>query len=159
MNFLTLALVVLLVGYLIARRFGGQPLRAQNLVLPLAITVFGGYQLRGHHLGPADLAFLAVEALLALAVGAARGATIHLYVRDGHLWQRYRWATLGVWVIAIALRVGLVAGGHLVGVSVATSSILLVLGISLIGEALIVAQRARRTGTLFAPDRRQRVKV
>jgi hypothetical protein len=31
----------------------------------------------------------------------------------------------------------------------------MVLGISLISEALLVAQRARRTGTPFAPDRRR----
>ena len=104
MNIVEILVIVALVIVMIARRFAGQPVRAQSVILPLVISGWGLTQLRGVHLGTVDIAYLAVEALLAIAAGLARGATIQLYVRDGHLWQRYRWSTLAVWVAMIVLR-------------------------------------------------------
>jgi hypothetical protein len=147
MNILQILLIAGIVVVVIVRRFTGQPVQARSAVLPLAITVWGLIQLRGTHLGAADLAFLAIEMLFAVAVGAARAATIQLYLRDGQLWQRYRWSTLAVWIAAVALRAGLVAAGHLMGVHVVTSSLTFVLGLSFVAEAGVVGYRAGRTVT------------
>ena len=73
--------------------------------------------------------------------------------RDGQLWQRYRWSTLAVWIAAIALRAGLVVGGRLADVHVATKSLVLVLGISLVAESALVGWRAAHTGALLAANR------
>jgi len=146
MNILQILLIAGLVVFVIVRRFAGQPVQAKSSVLPLGITVWGLVQLRGIHPGPADLAFLAIEALVAIAVGLARGATIQLYRKAGQLWQRYRWTTLAVWLAAIALRAGMVVGGHLMGVHVVTQSLTFVLGLSFVAEAALVAWRAAQTG-------------
>jgi hypothetical protein len=148
------AIVVLVIG----RRFAGEPLRAKSLIIPLALTVWGLSQLRGQHLDAADLALLIVEGVVGLGLGALRGLTIRIYQRDGHLWMRYRWATLGVWVASIAVRFGFVFGAHLVGVHLSGNVASLVpLGASLLAESAVVAQRATRTGIPFAPDRRRRL--
>src|SRR5437667_133194 len=112
-------------------------------------------KVRAAHVAAMDIGVLALEALLAVAVGATRGATIHLYRRDGQLWQRYRWSTLAVWIAAIALRAGLVVGGRLADVHVATKSLVLILGISLVAESALVSWRAARTGVPLAPSRRR----
>jgi hypothetical protein len=155
MSFVSILVAAALVVFVIVRRFTGQPVRANAFVLPLGITVWGLFQLRGTHVGGVDLAFLAIEALLALAVGAARGATIHIYRRNGYLWQRYRWSTLAVWIGAVLLRAGLVGGGNLAGVHVATKGLAFVLGVSLVAESALVSWRAVRSGVPLAPDRRR----
>jgi hypothetical protein len=155
MSFVSIAIAAAVIVLVIVRRFTGQPVRDNAFVLPLGLTVWGAVQLRAIHIGTVDIAFLAIEALLAIGVGAARGATIHLYRRDGQLWQRYRWTTLAVWIAAIALRAGLVVGGRLADVHVATRSLVLVLGISLVAESALVSWRAARTGVPLAPSRRR----
>jgi hypothetical protein len=155
MNIAQLVLIAALVVLLIGRRFAGQPLRAQSLVIPVGLTVWGGYQLAGQHVTATDIGFLLGCAVLGVASGAARGVTVRLYPRDGHLWMRYRWLTLVVWAASIVLRIGLVAGGHLIGVRLSSSStILLTFGISLIAEAGVIAARAARTGLPYAPGQR-----
>ena len=155
MSFVSIAIAAAVIVFIIVRRFTGQPVRANAYVIPLALTVWGALQLRAVHVGAIDIGFLALEALLAVAVGATRGATIHLYRRDGQLWQRYRWSTLAVWIAAIALRAGLVVGGRLADVHVATKSLVLILGISLVAESALVSWRAARTGVPLAPSRRR----
>jgi hypothetical protein len=146
MNIFQILLIAGLVVFIIVRRFAGQPVQARSSILPLAITVWGLVQLRGSHFGAVDIAFLAIEALVAVGVGLARGATIQLYTRAGQLWQRYRWTTLGVWLAAIALRAGLVVGGHLIGVHIVNQSLLAVLGLSFVAEGALVSWRAAHAG-------------
>jgi hypothetical protein len=155
MNIAQALLIAVLVVLVIGRRFAGQPLRAQSLLIPVGLTVWAGYQLRGAHLTVNDIGFLLISVVLGLASGAARGITVHLYPRDGHLWMRYRWLTAVVWLASIALRVGLVVGAHLAGVGLSSgSTIMLTLGVSLIAEVAVVGARAARTGIPFAPRQR-----
>jgi hypothetical protein len=146
MNILQILLIAGIIAIVIVRRFAGQPVQAKSSILPLGITVWGLIQLHGAQLTGADVAFLVIEALVAIGVGVARGATIQLYRKAGELWQRYRWTTLAVWLAAIALRAGLVVGGHLMGVHVVTQSLLFVLGLSFVAEAGLVAWRATQAG-------------
>ena len=155
-NLLVILASAALIVFLILRRFRGQPVRARSYVLPSAISLWGLTQLRGVHLGAADLVFLAVSVVLAVGVGLARGMTTHLYVRDGSLWERYGLATLAVWVGTVLLRIGCVAAARPTGVQVATRSLVLVLGISLAAEAAVIAWRAARTGVPAAPSRGMR---
>lgn len=155
MSFVSIAIAAAVIVFVIVRRFQGQPVRANAFLVPLGITVWGALQLRAVHVGAIDVGFLAIEALLAVGIGAARGLTVQIYRRDGYLWARYRWTTLVVWVSAILLRAGLVVGGNLAGVHVATRSLALVLGISLVAEGAVVSWRATRTGVPLAPGRRR----
>jgi hypothetical protein len=149
-------LIAAVVIFVIVRRFAGRPLTARFLLVPVGLTVWGAYQLHGHRVSALDLGFLVISAIVGLALGVARGSTIQIYRRGGHLWQRYRPATLAVWVLTVLVRIGLSAGGHGVGVDLDTdSSLLLTFGISLIVEGAVVALRAGRTGVPFAPSRRR----
>jgi hypothetical protein len=153
MNIIQILLIAGLVVFIIVRRFAGQPVASKSSILPVGITVWGLIQMRGSHLGAADMAFLAIEVLVAIGVGLARGATIQLYTRAGQLWQRYRWTTLVVWLAAIAVRIGLAIGGHLMGVHVVNQSLMFVLGLSFIAEGALVAWRAAQTGVPRAASR------
>lgn len=156
MNAAQILLIVAIVVLVIGRRFMGQPLRGQSLLLPVGVTAWGGYQLAGqHHLTGTEIGFLLLCALLGAASGAGRGITVRLYPREGHLWMRYTWLTAVVWIASIALRAGLVIGGHLAGIGLnTTSTTVLTLGVSLIAEVLVVGARATRTGLPYAPGRR-----
>ena len=145
------ALVVLLIG----RRLVGEPLQARRVfVLPLVVAVVGAYQLSQlHHVRPLDVGVLTAEAGLAVALGAVRGLTVQVFVRDGHLWQRYRPLTIAVWVVSIAVRLGATAGAYAIGAdrTVLSAGLVLVLGLTLAGESAIVGLRSMRLGAPFAP--------
>jgi len=158
--FLIAAAVVALV-YVVASRLAGQPLRTKQLVLlPLAMTVWGAVKLYPALQGVSalEVAFLAVEGGLAVVAGLTRGTTIQLFPRDGHLWYRYRPLTVAVWVALAVVRVGLGVAGHMLGVhsAVLNGALLLMFGLSLLGEAAVVGWRALASGTPFAPNRRDR---
>ncbi|MBO0868380.1 MAG: DUF1453 family protein [Micromonosporaceae bacterium] len=151
---LTLAILV----WVVSRRLTGQPVTAGRLlVLPAIVVVLGASQLLGSvhgHLTVLDVGLLAGEVVLGAAFGLARGATIQLYPRDGHLWYRYRPLTIVLWVASIAARVGIVVLAHQLGAGLASSTTFLLLGLSLLGEAAVVGLRARRTGIPIAASRR-----
>ena len=150
-----LLLIAVVVVLVIGRRFVGQPLRAQSLLIPVGLTAWAGYQLVDQHLTGTDIGFLLICAVLGLASGSARAVTVLLYPRDGHLWMRYGWLTAAVWLASIALRIGLVAGGHLAGVGLSSaSSTMFTLGVSLLAEVALVGYRAARTGIPYAARQR-----
>jgi hypothetical protein len=137
----------------------GQPLKAKRLVvLPLLFTVIGVTDLTSStapHLGSADIAFLVVGAALSAGLGVARGLTIELFPKDGELWQRYRRSTVVLWVVLIASKLILTVIAHAAGAGAGagTDTLLLVIGLSLFGEAAVVAPRALSSGIPFATDR------
>jgi hypothetical protein len=154
MSAVEIVLIAAAVIFVIGRRLVGEPLQARRLLLMPAVLGIWGFTQLGH-LDPAAIAVLVAEAVVALGLGAARGLTIAVYEQAGHLWYRYRPMTLAVWVATIGVRVAMVLGASAIGVNLPTSaSILLTFGVSLAGEAAVVAARAQRTGVPYAPDRR-----
>jgi hypothetical protein len=157
MSLVQILLIIAIVVYVMARRMSGEPLQAKRLlILPLAATVWGVYEVGKHHLTTLDMTLLVAEAAVAVALGLARGYTIKVYECQGHLWYRYRPLTLVVWVATALIRVGMGFGGHLLGSTLTpTASLLMMLGASFLGEAAVVGARAMRSGVPFAPDRRR----
>jgi hypothetical protein len=147
-------LIAAAVIYVIGKRLAGEPLQARRLlVVPVVMMLIGVGQLHG--LDPRGIAVLVLEVLLGIGFGALRGATIKLYEQGGHLWYRYRPVTLLVWLGTIVIRVAMVFGAQAIGVNLpTTASLLITFGISLLGEAAVVAARAQRMGVPYAPDRR-----
>ncbi|HEY2792685.1 MAG TPA: hypothetical protein VGJ28_10025 [Micromonosporaceae bacterium] len=143
-------LIVAIVVYIIVKRFAGAPVGAKTLVLPLVMAGYGLVQLAGAGhaaINTASVALLVIEALVGIAAGVARGMTIHLYLRDGHLWQRYRVVTLLVWLGMVAVRIGLMAAGGLVGAHLPEAgTIFFSFGLSMVLETLVVGKRAAATG-------------
>jgi hypothetical protein len=158
MNALQIVLIAAVVIFLIGRRFVGAPVGSRTLALPIVLTAWGIEELsKQHTIGVGALALLAVEVLIGVAAGAARGMTIKLYPRDGHLWQRYTVVTLGVWIAMIAVRLGFLAAGRAMGVTLSeTTAVMVTFGISMVIESLVVSSRAAATGTPIAPRRSRR---
>jgi hypothetical protein len=159
-NPLIILLAVAAVGYVLWSRLKGQPLEAKRLlVLPVILIVVGVTDITGSsapHLNGSDLAFLGVGVAIAVALGAARGATMELYPNGGELWQRYRLVTVALWLALIAAKLVLAAIAAATGASAGggTNTLLLTLGVSLLAEAAIVGPRALSTGVPFAADRK-----
>lgn len=155
-----IVLVAAVVIFMIVRRFAGSPVEVKSLALPVALTAYGIYSLdQGVHgrFTVAEVALLAVEAIIGLLAGLGRGATIQLYLRGGHLWQRYTIVTLGVWIGLIVLRIGLASGGHAIGVSLPTGgTVMVTFGLSILVESLVVQRRAAATGASIMPQRSRR---
>jgi hypothetical protein len=153
---LEILIVVAVVVYLFARRLAGEPLKARRLViLPAVITIWGGYQVvHVHGVHTVDVAVIGVSVVVSLLLGVVRGTTIQVFVQNGHLWQKYTFATIAVWVLSIAIRFGIDWAGHLAGAttSVLTAALVLTLGVSFLGEAAVVGARGLRLGAPFAPQ-------
>jgi hypothetical protein len=157
---LTTALIVAVVVLLLVRRFLGEPLEARRLAAPpLILIVMGAYSLSkidlaavAHH-PVVDGAVLGFGALVAVLGGIVRGLTVRVYVRDGHVWYRYTLLTVVVWAGLAALRFAQSAAAGALGAdpAVLDAALLLILGLSLLGEAAIVGRRAIATGAPFAP--------
>lgn len=159
MDPLTILIIAAVIVVVIGRRLAGEPLSARRLaIMPLALLVVGIDQFAQAKVGlpAAAWAYLGVEAVVMLALGAVRGMTIALYERDGHLWYRYRWTTLAIWLLAIALRVGSGVLAAAAGVHLPSQAMYLTLGISFVGEAMVVGPRALGMGTPLAPSKSQR---
>jgi hypothetical protein len=158
MNLIEILLIVAVFGYVMVRRLAGEPLQARRLaLLPAGLTIWGIYQLGKYHVTLFDVALLVVEVVVALGLGLLRGMTIKVYEQAGHLWYRYRPATIAMWFASAAIRLGIGLGAHLLGASLApTASLVLTIGVTFLGEAAVVGTRALRSGVPFAPDRRVR---
>jgi len=66
--------VIGIIGFVIYQQLAGQFLRGKRVVvLPAVVTVIGFLDLRGHHIGSADIAWLTVGAAGSLLIGLALG--------------------------------------------------------------------------------------
>jgi hypothetical protein len=90
---------------------------------------------------------LLVTGLVVGAVlGLLRAATVNLWVADGRVFTQGHWGTAGLWVLGIAVHVGLDLLAGVIAPSAATlnsSSILLFIAVSLGAQGLVTLQRAR----------------
>jgi hypothetical protein len=100
-----------------------------------------------------DLELIGLEAVIAVVLGLVRGSTIKIFVRNGHLWQKYTWATVGLWLGSILLRLGMTGGAVLLGAdrTVMKTAVILMLGLTFAGEGAVIALRARALGAPYAP--------
>ena len=165
-----IAAIVLGVGYLFVRRLAGQRVELKSLLLmPVILSAIGLTELED--LGSASAAAIGVAAagvLVSVLIGAARGRTIGFGARDGHLWMRYRWGTILLWVLNIAAKAALVPVAALVGggsSALAEQSIMLAIGLGILAESGVVYLRsvraARELGVelVWGTDRDGRVRT
>lgn len=131
----------------IVREFTGRMVTARNLVvLPAVLLVIGGVRAVPTLSSVSGLAvaLLAADAVVVLGLGAARGASVRLTVRDGGLFQRGGWLTAGLWLLSIAARVVIVVLGHALGVGAPLDATVLAgFGLTLVAQSCVVFLRAR----------------
>jgi hypothetical protein len=148
--------VVLAVGYLVLKRFSGEPLNARDLVsAPLILTALGAYDVyKAHDLAATDYLWLAAGVVVGVGCGAARGATIKLFTKDGVLWQRYTVRTVVVWVVSLAISGGFGLLAHVGGMNEHARPMMLSIGLGMLGEMAALGLRALSTGHPFSPERK-----
>ena len=156
MSWLEILAVIGIIGYVIYQQLAGQLLQGRRVVvLPVVVTVIGFVNLRGHHLGPADIAWLSAGAAGSLLIGLAFGVIMRLEPRGGVLWAKMPLRGLWLWVGLVAWRVLIVALAARTGAHVAASAtpLLFTLGLNRLGQAAVIVPRAMRAGIPFAPEK------
>jgi hypothetical protein len=155
-SWLEVLVVIAIIGFVIYQQVAGQPLQGKRLiVLPAVVTVIGFLNLRGHHLGPADIAWLTVGAAGSLLIGLAFGLITRLQPRGGVLWGKMPLRGLWLWVALVAWRALVMVLAARTGAHVAASTtpLLFTLGLNRLGQAAVIALRAMRAGIPFAPEK------
>jgi hypothetical protein len=155
-SWLEILAVIGIIGFVIYQQLAGQLLQGKRLVvLPAVVTVIGFLDLRGHHLGSADIAWLAVGAAGSVLIGLAFGLITRLEPREGVLWGKMPLRGLWLWVALAAWRVLIMVLAARTGAHVAASTtpLLFTLGLNRLGQAAIIVPRAIRAGIPFAPEK------
>ncbi|MCI3271897.1 CcdC protein domain-containing protein [Streptomyces cylindrosporus] len=144
-NALMIAAVVVLV---IVRQFRAQQIGTSKRwwLIPVVLAVVALRQpgvVDAHH-RTESVALLAVELLIGLATGAGWAWTTRIWAEpDGSVWSKSSKASVTVWIIGIALRVGLFALGAALGVHQDSSALLLALAATLLVRGGILVWRAQ----------------
>ncbi|MGH8879085.1 MAG: DUF1453 domain-containing protein [Stackebrandtia sp.] len=155
-SLLIIGVVIVAVGYVIAKRMSGEPLNARDLGgPPLILTAIGVFQLtKVDDLTGVDIGWLVASALVGIACGVLRGATIVLFTREGVLWQRYTGKTIGVWLLSLIASGGFGLLATAAGMHADAKPLMLSIGVGMLGEMLSVGLRALSTGKPFSPQGR-----
>jgi hypothetical protein len=155
-SWLEILAVIGIIGFVIYQQFAGQLLQGKRVILlPAVVTVIGLADLRGHHLGPADIAWLTAGAAGSLLIGLAFGVIMRLEPRGGVLWGKMPLRGLWLWVALVAWRALIMVlaahtGAH---VAASTTPLLFTLGLNRLGQAAVIVPRAMRAGIPFAPEK------
>ena len=150
--------VAAIVVYVIGRQLMGEPLRGKRLVvLPVVLAVIGVLDLKSNHhsVRPVDIACLVVGGAIVAGIGLAQGKMMRLEARDGALWAQLPVRGVWLWLALVASRLAMtvLALGLHAHVAASSSTILLMLGINRLGQAVVVAPRAFAAGVPFAPEK------
>ena len=156
MSWLEVLVVIGVVGFVVYQQVAGELLQGKRVVvLPAVVTVIGFLDLRGHHTGAADIAWLTAGAAGSLLIGLAFGLITRLEARDGVLWGKLPLRGLWLWVALVGWRVLIMVLAARTGAHVAASTtpLLFTLGLNRLGQAAVIVPRAMRAGIPFAPEK------
>ncbi len=166
-------LAVAAIAFLVYRQTTWQPVQLGRMLrLPLILAAIGVYSLLSEkHIAihPIDVAALAAELVVSLALGAVMGMlSVFRPITDAALerWRARRrpsdaspraevrtgWLGAALWIVLIAIRVGMDVGAEALGAHAAASTgvILIVVAANRVARALVVAQRLDRHPPLAA---------
>ena len=146
---LYLVLGIAVLGLLIYRQLIARPVRGnQRIVLILLIVgLLEAVQVvQKLHAGSAPAIALAGSLVLAALFGAARAATVKIWVQDGQAWVKGNVLTAALWVAAVAAHLGYdyLIGQHKDIGNLGDATVLLYLAVSLAVQRVIVSARAER---------------
>ena len=148
LSYLVIGVAVL--GLLIYRQLVARPVRGnQGLVLILVIigAIEAVQYLHKLHDGTTTAAIALIGSLiLAAAFGAARAATVRIWLQDGQAWSKGNLLTAALWIVAVAAHLGYdyLIGRHKSIGDIGNATVLLYLAVSLAVQRVIVTMRAQR---------------
>ncbi|MEV6621655.1 hypothetical protein AB0M83_05465 [Amycolatopsis sp. NPDC051106] len=155
-NVLLYAVIAAYVLYkVVYKQIRGTLLTRRTLVLmPLILVAVGAYLAAEALPGasPAELGLLGADLVVLAGLGVLRSTTTTLTERDGTTFQKGSAVTVGLWLLTIAVRVGLVALGTALGVAgpLTSASIALTLGVSIAVQNATTYSRIQRRGLPLA---------
>lgn len=148
--------IVAVVALVVVRQFRARPIGTDRRwwVVPVVLAVVALREpgiLDANHRTESAL-LLAAELLIGLATGAGWAWTTRVWVdADGVVWTKSTTSSVVVWIIGIALRVGLFALGATIGVHQDSSALLLALAATLLVRSGILMWRGQSLTTAVAP--------
>ncbi|WP_427896306.1 hypothetical protein ACQHIV_20470 [Kribbella sp. GL6] len=157
------ALIGILIGVLvlvrvIGRQVTGSLVTPRSLALmPAVLLGVGLLSLASviHTATPGELGFLALESVVLIALGLARGASIRLTPTDAGPFQKGTAATLVLWLVTIAFRVGttFAAAALWPHNTFGQASIALTVGLTIGAQSAMVYRRALAMNVPLAAQR------
>ncbi|MFC9432880.1 hypothetical protein [Nocardia sp. NPDC057030] len=148
---LTAVLALAILGWIVYRQNQWRPFDPARMWRgPLMLGVVGVLLLGSADKAPAvhtvDIALLVFEGVLGLAVGALMGKLSKFARQDGQLMVRTGALASALWVVLIAVRVGVdvVAVGIGAQAAVSAGAIIVLLAVNRLGRMLVIAARAER---------------
>ncbi|MFG2528352.1 DUF1453 domain-containing protein [Streptomyces sp. NPDC048516] len=151
------AIITAVVIAVVIKRMIGEPVNARELfVAPAVLTGIGVLTLiKRADLTGTDLTWVITGAVFGAALGALRGATVQLVDKGGFLWQRYTGRTFLAVIGTLAVTAGFGVLAVKMGMHESARPLQLSIGVSFLGESLMVGRRGMATGIPFAPARRR----
>ncbi|WP_030019205.1 hypothetical protein [Streptomyces monomycini] len=153
-GWLLAAIIAVVLVLVVAKRLKGEPVNVRDLFAgPAVLTGLGVlFITKADGVTGTDIAWVVPGAFLGLGLGAARGALVRLFEKDGTLWQRYTGRTFLVVIASLLVSAGYGVVAEHLGMHPYARPTQLTIGVSFLGESLLIYYRARKTGTPFAPQ-------
>ncbi|RVU28353.1 DUF1453 family protein [Streptomyces antnestii] len=147
-GFTNVLVIIAVVVLVVARQFTAQQITADKRwwVVP-AVLVFMAVRkpdlLDPYHQA-LSAALIGLELLVGLAIGAGWAWTTRLWTaQDGAVWSRSTKASGAVWIVGVAIRVGLYAAGAAFGVKQGSAALMLALAATLLVRSGVLVWRAQ----------------
>ncbi len=147
LSYLVIGVVIL--GGLIYRQLVARPVRSNQRIL-LILVVIGLVEavqyMQGLHAGSTAVIALAGSLILAGVFGAARAATVRIWMQNGQPWSQGNLLTAALWVVALGAHLGYdyLIGQHTDIGNLGGATVVLYLAVSLAVQRVIVTVRAQR---------------
>jgi hypothetical protein len=147
MTWTTIAVALALIVFVLARRMRSEAVPAPKklFLLPLVVAGIGLQNLTHAKPNTVDLVVIVAGCALSLILGLLRGRLDKVCMVNGAPYMAWSTGSLAVFGVNVLAKLAIDAGGVAAGGTAAAlgSSILLSLGLTLLGEAVIVWQRAQ----------------
>jgi hypothetical protein len=150
MTFANVLIYVALIALVLARRFSGHPIGnvKKLFALPVVVTIIGFAELSHGKLKPLAVTLIVIGAIVSLGLGSLRGRADKVSERDGSAYVQWGVVSLILFCVNIAAKLVLdligVAAGE--AFSTAEKSLIFTLGLTLVGEAIVLSMRSGAFG-------------
>ncbi len=147
----SIAIAVLVVAFVCFRQLQTRSIREERgLLLYVLVFALGVLQtstfLQSHAVGSTVVVLVVVSLVVGLGLGALRGRLTHLWRADGQLLRRGNPWTIAIWVLGIGIHLAIDLYSRQLdhaAEGLATSTLLLYIGLSLGMQRLVLLRRAK----------------
>ncbi len=162
MTLANIAIYLALIVFVVAKRMIGRPVGPVKklFALPVIAVVIGwGDATQGLH-KPIYVTLTVVGCAISLVLGLWRGRADRMSTRDGAPYVQWTWLSLGLFAANLIVKLALDLAGVAAGETAAAAghSLILTLGLTLLGEEAVIWYRSGGAGQLTSGrpgDRRQ----